>query len=90
MEKDKLTTKWLENVLNAIFNYKAIMEDADDVTITAGKLHKFANIYTNCQNRMPMCCEAMKNVMLPDDEILSEPPSGQSSTVSIKYKLPRT
>lgn len=55
MKKQKPTTKWLVKALNAIFNYKSIMEDADDVTITAGKLHKFAEIYTDCHEAKASC-----------------------------------
>ena len=39
------------------------------------------------KNRMPSICGVMYSLMQPGDEILSTTPSGQSSTIKIKYYL---
>ena len=38
-------------------------------------------------NRMPMVCNAMKQLMRRDDVILEQPPSGQGPRLRIRYYL---
>lgn len=57
--------------------------------INAGKIHKFIGGYPQQNNRMPICCSAMRKLMQKHDIILSEPPSGQGATLTIRYFLPR-
>lgn len=39
------------------------------------------------KNRYPMICSAMNKCKNPDDKVIHETPSGQSSTYEIEYKL---
>lgn len=91
MENNKPTTKDFEEALSLIFKYKTICENADFVEIQSGKLHEFVGGYPVKDNnhRMPVCCDAMRNFLTENDEILNESPSGQSSNLLIRYKLPR-
>jgi hypothetical protein len=40
-------------------------------------------------NRMPMACNAMHGAVRSGDEILETSPSGQTSRLRIRYRLPR-
>ena len=51
------------------------------IDITAGEIQKEFGL----QNRTPMFVNAMKQLMKSKDIILSEPPSGFSTTVTIRY-----
>ncbi|HUW87683.1 MAG TPA: hypothetical protein VMW30_04815 [Candidatus Paceibacterota bacterium] len=41
----------------------------------------------NLRNRMPMVCGVMYSLMKSGDEILHKTPSGQSSTIKIRYQI---
>lgn len=91
MENIKPNTKDFEEALSFIFKYKTICENADFVEIQSDKLHKFVGGYPAEDNnhRMTTCCDVMRKALTENDEILNESPSGQSSTLLIRYKLPR-
>lgn len=59
--------------------------------VVSGDLHSLVGGYPaqDGNHRMPLCCEVMRRFMGSNDEILYETPSGQSSTLKIKYSLPR-
>jgi len=57
--------------------------------INAGELHSFIGGYPNANHRMPQCNAAMRESMINGDMILSEPPSGQGASLTIRYLFPR-
>jgi len=59
--------------------------------INAGELHRRVGGYPGRDHRMPDCCQVMKAQLALDwgDRIVDEPPSGQGSTLTIRYRLPR-
>lgn len=59
------------------------------VDVRAGNLHKRVGGYPQSNNRMPICCGVMRDLMGPGDEIVQEPPSRDGASVTIRYRLPR-
>lgn len=59
------------------------------IDLNAGDLHREAGGGSGKEGRVPICCNAMRNAMIPGDEILFEPPKGSGTSVKIRYKLPR-
>ncbi|MHA2245159.1 MAG: hypothetical protein ACXADY_09330 [Candidatus Hodarchaeales archaeon] len=57
--------------------------------IVALELHKSTGEYSPSDHRMPACCNAMRNKMNKGDQILYDPPKRQSTTLKIRYHLPR-
>lgn len=53
------------------------------LTIKANDIHKTLKM----KNQMPMVCNAMRQCMGEGDEFLHDTPSGQSSTLEIRYHL---
>lgn len=61
------------------------------VEIKAGDLHREVGGYPAPygQHQMPVCRKIMRGLMGEDDEILSDPSTGQGSGLVIRYKIPR-
>lgn len=61
------------------------------VVIISGELNKQLPFTTEKDhNRCPMCCKAMRKLFdNKTDKILNETESGESSTFSVEYGLPR-
>jgi len=55
------------------------------IDIKAGDLHKDVK----GQARVPLLCHVMRKLMESGDRVLHEPASGQSTSVVIRYVLPR-
>lgn len=53
------------------------------LVLVAGDIHKEMKL----KSAMPMVCNAMRQCMGRDDEVLYETASGYSSTLKIEYKL---
>lgn len=62
---------------------KAKMAGQDYIDLVSGDIHKQLGL----KNRMPQVCGIMYKTMRPGDEILHTTPSGQSSTIKIRYYL---
>lgn len=56
------------------------------VDLIAGEVHK-QWIGGLTPNRMPMVCNAMRQLKRPEDVILEQPPSGQGPRLRIRYYL---
>jgi len=70
--------------------YEATKEGRDYADVSAGELHKRVSTYKSGDHRMPMACVAMLAAFVENhDTILQETPSRQSSTLTIRYRLPR-
>ena len=61
------------------------------IEINSSDLHRQVGGYpaADGNHRMPMCCGVMRKKMQTGDKIKEETPSGQSSTLTICYRLPR-
>ena len=53
------------------------------IDLISGDIHKRLGL----KNRMPQVCGIMYKMMLSGDEVLHSTPSGQSSTIKIRYYL---
>lgn len=53
------------------------------IEIVANDIHRMLKL----KQRMPMVCNAMRQVMIDKDIIVHQPPCGNSSTLKIKYFL---
>lgn len=62
---------------------KAKSEGKKCIVLVARDIHKNLNL----KSRFPMVCNAMRQCMGCEDEILFQPPKGNSSTLEIKYIL---
>ena len=54
--------------------------------IRSGPLHK----ELGAVHRMPMCCNAMRQLMQIGDRIIERPAKGDGARVTIEYRMPRT
>lgn len=70
--------KYIKNKKN-----EAVMQGKKELIILASELAKDIEL----KQRFPMICQAMRNCIQIDDEILHQTPSGNSSTFKVKYKL---
>jgi len=61
------------------------------VDIRSGDLHRELGGYPAPAggHRMPTCCHVMHQAKCAGDEVRSSPPSGLSTSLIIRYKLPR-
>lgn len=85
MEKTNAKKTRTEDIRQYI---SSLLEDAKAqgkpfLTLTAKEIHHELQL----KNRYPMVCNAMRQTMGKDDEILFSPPKGNSSTLKIKYYL---
>lgn len=62
---------------------------ASTVTVKSGDLHKMVGGYPGPDHRMPVCCSVMRDSVRAGDMVVSEPPSGQGATLTIRYNIPR-
>lgn len=62
---------------------EAVQLGKKEIIILASELVKEIEL----KQRFPMICQAMRNCMQINDEILHQTPSGNSSTFKVKYKL---
>ena len=67
----------------------AIAKDCGHLEVNAGELHRALGGYPGPNHRMPDCCQVMKRLMTSGDRIVSTPPSGQGSSLTIRYRVPR-
>ena len=60
------------------------------VTIVSRDLHDAIEFIPGTHpNQMPSVCNVMNEFLQVSDDVLHETPSGRSSTLKIRYKLPR-
>ena len=74
--------------LGSIFSF-AEEKRLTAIIIKSGDLHRLVGGYPGSNHRMPVCCNVMRNDMKKGDEVLSEPPSGEGATLTIRYHFPR-
>jgi hypothetical protein len=84
----KLTTEEFRHALGTLLSTGEEL-GFTAVDINAGNLHRRVGGYPGENHRMPMCCEAMRQAVTSGDVVVSEPPSGQGASLTIRYSLPR-
>ena len=65
---------------------RASRQGRPHIEINAGELHR---IVSPDQNRHPMACNAMRQLMGPGDVVIHEPPAGDGPSFTVRYSLPR-
>lgn len=78
--QNKSSTHDIKNYVLSKIN-EARQNHIDHVDLISGKIHRELGL-NNC---MPSVCSAMRQVMGRDDAILKTTPSGNSSTITIRY-----
>ena len=58
------------------------------IQIKAGEIHNEVEGATG-SNRIPICCSAMYALKGAADRLISAPPKGKGSSLTIEYALPR-
>lgn len=62
---------------------KAKEQGLNNITLTSGDIQKDVGL----KNRLPLVCNAMRKCMNDKSKIIFETPSGQSSTLTIKWNF---
>lgn len=68
-----------ERMAEAIGDWKPHLQ------VTAGAIHRTVGDYPGNNHRMPVCCSVMREEMGEGDVIVTEPPSGQGASLTIRY-----
>ena len=55
--------------------------------INSGDLHRSVGGYPGPDNRMPICCSVMRNIMRENDIIVNQPPKGNGASLQIRSNL---
>ena len=76
------------NALSALLT-DAERSGAPSVQVQAGQLHRLVGGYPGPHHRMPVCCSAMRSLMVPGDRFIQQPPKGNGASLTIEYRLPR-
>jgi hypothetical protein len=93
--KDFANEETLINMPSAVPDFQIHLNDillsAQDkgfqfVDVKSGDLLKRVGAHNR---KTPLCCSIMKDNMKTGDVILHKPPSGQGTSLIIRYKLPR-
>ena len=82
------TTDDFQKELDAIFSL-AESKYLTAIILKSGDLHRLVGDYPGKNHRMSVCCKVMRSNMMRSDEVLSEPPSGEGASLTIKYHFPR-
>ena len=79
-ETSKIST---EDIRHYIVELKKAAKDRESnfIVLKSGDIHKELNL----KSRMPQVCNAMRQSMKEGDIVLHTTPSGNSSTIEIKY-----
>ncbi len=59
------------------------------VDVNAGYLHRLLGGYPGTDHRMSVCCDVMRQALLPGDQVMVEPPKGKGASFIVRYRLPR-
>jgi len=73
------------STLEEIFSIAEITK-LSGVVVKAGNLHRLVGDYPG-NHRMPICCNAMRQMMKEGDEILAAPPKVDGASLEILYRL---
>ncbi len=81
-EKSIVTTDDIREYITDLKNI-AKSEGKTEIILIARDIHRELKL----KSRFPMVCNAMRQCMKENDDILFQPAKGNSSTLEIKYKL---
>lgn len=81
-EEKTITTSDIKKYIDGLIN-EAKNNGKESIVLIARDIHNELKL----KQRYPMVCNAMKQCMKANDEIIFSPKSGYSSTLEIKYKL---
>lgn len=81
-ETIKVTTADIRQFIDGRIN-EAAKNGEDSITLKALDIHKAMNL----TSRYPMVCNAMRQCMKDEDQVIFETQSGYSSTLEIKYMI---
>jgi hypothetical protein len=59
------------------------------VEVNAGNLHRRLGGYPGLDDRMPLCCDVMRQAMRVGDVVVTEPSKDRDADLTIRYRLPR-
>ncbi len=76
------TTDDVRQYINKLLQ-EAKLRGEDYIDLVSGDIHRQLGM----RDRMPLVCSAMYEEMMPGDIVLQTTPSGQSSTIKIRYYL---
>jgi len=65
---------------------RATRQGRTHVEINAGEIHR---IVSPNENRHPMACNAMREILKADDIEVFSPPAGNGASYTVRYALPR-
>jgi hypothetical protein len=68
---------------------EAELRGARTTDVNARGLHRKVADYPTPDHRMPSCCDAMYEEQRPGDFVLSAPPTGHGTSLTVRYRLPR-
>lgn len=78
----KIGTSDIERYISEL-KQEAAIQGNEYIELVANDIHKMLQL----KHRIPMVCNAMRNVMSDKDVIIHQPPKGNSTTLKIKYFL---
>jgi 5-methylcytosine-specific restriction protein A len=70
---------------SSIINEKILTMKGNYIELYSGDIHRELGGYPGRNHSMPTCCEAMRDLMIPGDEIIESPPKGNGATLKIRY-----
>ncbi|MFA7098268.1 MAG: HNH endonuclease [Gammaproteobacteria bacterium] len=59
--------------------------NSEYVDLVSGDIHREVGGYPGSNHRMPSCCNAIRDIMYNDDEVLYSPKKGNGATLKIRY-----
>jgi hypothetical protein len=69
---------------------RATNQGRPHVEVNAVELHRIAGGYNNVETRrLLICCDSMRDLQRPGDEVVFEPETGDGAGLTIRYMLPR-
>lgn len=90
--KNEAVIKDTENkVENPMDHFKELISakieamKGDYIELVSGDIHREIGGYPGANHRMPTCCNAMRDLMSNDDEIVYSPKKGNGATLKIRY-----
>jgi hypothetical protein len=82
------TSQDFTNAIHTSF-HGAEIQKMHYLDINAGHLHRLVGDYPGPDQRMPLCCGAMRKEMAAGDLITDEPQKRDGASFTVRYRLPR-
>lgn len=72
--------EFIKHIQNLIYEIQS-----DYIDLNAGLIHRELGGYPGNNHRIPVCCDAMKSLMLNNDFITNQPIKGNGASLTIRY-----